>query len=83
MKPLSNVTKTKIFSKLDHLERTIGFLRPLAQLSENEFLGDSRNFGAAERFMQLSIEIFLDIGKITLVSQESSKPETNREIRRI
>ncbi len=47
--------------RLEALERNIARLEELARLSYDEFMADPRNSGAAERWLQTSIEALADI----------------------
>ena len=43
-------------------------------------MGDYHLFGLAERYLQLSIEILLDVGKLMVLSENLRRPEDNQDI---
>lgn len=70
----------KIALKLEKLEEYIKILKDIQKVNKKSFISDYHFFGLAERYLQLSIEILLDIGKILLTSQNLSRPDNNQEI---
>src|SRR3989338_3303642 len=49
-------------------------------ISKLQKLEDYHFFGLAERYLQLSIEILLDVGKLLIVIKGLKRPEENQEI---
>jgi uncharacterized protein YutE (UPF0331/DUF86 family) len=43
-------------------------------------LNDFFVFGAAERYLQLAVEVLLDISKLLIVSEGLRRPDSNQEI---
>lgn len=55
-------TDRVISKKLSLLDEYLQFLEEMKSVSLEDFLKDKRNYGSVERFLQLSIEILIDIG---------------------
>lgn len=77
---MSKLVYNKIVAKLQRLDEYLCYLSDLKKLSQKSFLADYRHFGLAERYLQLSIEILLDVGKLLILSENFEKPENNQEI---
>lgn len=77
---MSRVIANKIIAKLERLDEYLRYLRDLQKVNKKSFLQDYHAFGAAERYLQLSIEVLLDIGKLIIVERQFRKPETNQDI---
>lgn len=58
-------------------------LRGLAALPLDEFEGDPRNYGSAERFLQLAIETTLRIGNHVIAAEGLSQPDTYADVFRV
>lgn len=69
-----------ITSRLRKLDEYTNYLKQLQELSEPDFLGDFRLFGAAERYLQLSIECLLDMGQMIIAGLGLQKPEKHQEV---
>jgi len=52
----------KIAKQLQMLKKFVDILKQLRLLNPVEFVDDPRNYGSAERFLQLAIETTLNIG---------------------
>lgn len=72
----------KIFSKLQKMDEYIEYLQQLSKESKNKkkFLSDFYLFGATERYLQLSIQIIIDIVKIIVIEENLKKPDDNQEL---
>lgn len=66
--------------KLARLDEYLRYLRQIQKASKAKFLNDFFIFGSAERYLQLAIEVLLDVGKLLIVSGEFRRPESNQEI---
>lgn len=77
---LNSVIYNKISSKLENLEEYLKILKEIQKVNKKSFVNDYHFFGLAERYLQLSIESILDVGKIIITSEESKRPENNQEI---
>lgn len=73
----------KIISKLERLDEYVKYLSEIQQVNKNSFLKDYHFYGLAERYLQLSIEIILDAGKMIIVASNLRKPEDNSDIPRV
>ena len=65
---------------MEKLDEYLGYLSEIQKVNKKQFVGDYHYFGLAERYLQLSIEIILDIGKLIIISERLRKPEDNQDI---
>jgi uncharacterized protein YutE (UPF0331/DUF86 family) len=56
------VDRPRVDQLLALLGRYVRILRELAAVPLDEYVGDPRNYGSGERFLQLAIETALSIG---------------------
>lgn len=66
--------------RLAALEEYLRFLSVMATLDRDAFCNDPRNYGAAERFLQLAIEAVFDIGSHCLSAKGIARPGSYAEI---
>ncbi len=69
-----------IAAKLSRLRDYIGYLRSLKPASLRAFGEDFKTRGAAERYLQLSIESIIDIGNQIIAAMQWRRPEAYRDI---
>lgn len=77
---MSKEAYNKIISKLQKLDEYVNYLRETQKVNKNQFVKDYHFFGLAERYLQLSIEVLLDVGKLLIVIKGLKRPEENQEI---
>lgn len=77
---MSKKTRDKILSKLQRLDQYLVYLKEISKYRKDLFVSDYRVHGLGERYLQLSIEILLDVGKLLVIEFELARPETNHEI---
>lgn len=77
---MSKIAFNKIVSKLERLDEYFGYLSEIKKISKKSFINDYHFYGLAERYLQLSIEVVLDIGKLIIISNNLKKPEDNQDI---
>ena len=77
---MSKEAYNKIISKLQKLDEYLKYLKEMQNVNKNKFTEDYHFFGLAERYLQLSIEILLDIGKLLIIIKGLKRPEENQEI---
>ncbi len=77
---MSKLVYNKIAAKLQRLDEYVRYLTELQKISQKDFISLHYHYGLAERYLQLSIEILLDIGKLIVLSEGFEKPEDNQEI---
>ena len=77
---MSKEAYNKIISKLQKPDEYIKYLKEVQKINKNQFVEDYHFFGLAERYLQLSIEILLDVGKLLIVIKGLKRPEENQEI---
>lgn len=70
----------KIDKQLQMLKKFLDILKQLSHLPPSEFAGDPRNYGSAERFLQLAIETTLNIGNHIISAQNFEAPQDYSEI---
>ncbi len=75
---MSDIDKELIRRKLESLREYIQRLEELKALNKQNFLGDHHNFGLAEHYLQLSIEIVLDVCRHLVVALNIKTPEDSR-----
>lgn len=76
---MSPKTRSIIFSKLARLDEYLGYLRELQRFPERQFITDYRVHGLAERYLQLSIEILIDVARQMIINLNLERPENNYE----
>ena len=77
---MSKEAYNKIIFKLQKLDEYVKYLRETQKVNKNKFIEDYHFFGLAERYLQLSIEVLLDVGKILVIIKGLKRPEENQEI---
>jgi uncharacterized protein YutE (UPF0331/DUF86 family) len=80
IEPMSPQARDKFLAKTQALDEYFVYLRELAKTPKEMFLADYHIFGAAERFLQLTIEALFDLGKMIIVENQLSRPESNQQI---
>lgn len=75
------LTRQKILEKLENLKEYLGYLYQLQKeaKSEKNFLSDFHLFGNTERYLQLSIQIIIDISHLIIIDLGLKRPEDNYE----
>lgn len=77
---MSREISNKIFVKLERLDEYLEHLREIQKVNKKSFLRDYHFYGLAERYLQLSIEVLMDTGKLIILSEGFRRPEDNQEI---
>lgn len=75
---MSEIDKELVRRKLETLKGYVQKLAELRSLDKQAFLGDHRHFGLAEHYLQLSIEIVLDVCRHLVVVLAAKTPEDSR-----
>jgi uncharacterized protein YutE (UPF0331/DUF86 family) len=70
------VDRPRLDQLLALLAQYVRFLRELAVVPLEDFESDPRNFGSAERFLQLAIETTLSIGHHIIAERGFNQPTT-------
>jgi uncharacterized protein YutE (UPF0331/DUF86 family) len=78
---MTNITKNKIYDKMQQLDEYLKYLRQLSREvgSEKQFINDFHYFGTAERYLQLSIQTVIDTVQLVIVDSGLLRPEDNQE----
>ena len=69
-----------IIARLDKLDEYGKILKELQKASRSEFITDYHLYGLAERYLQLSIECLLDIGRLIITGLGLRKPDRHQDI---
>jgi len=69
-----------IIARLDKLDEYGKILKELQKASRSEFIADYHIYGLAERYLQLSIECLLDIGRLIITGLGLRKPDRHQDI---
>jgi uncharacterized protein YutE (UPF0331/DUF86 family) len=77
---MSKTTFNKILAKLERLDEYLGYLKEIQKVNKKSFINDFHFYGLAERYLQLIIEVTIDVGKLLIIEQKLKKPEENSEI---
>lgn len=72
------INRTLIETRLSLILELTNQLDSLAGLSQQEFLGDPRNVGAAESFMRRALEAVFDVGRHLLAKSGQGPPGPGR-----
>jgi len=78
---MNEITQQKIFEKLQQLDGYLSNFKKLKKemKSPEEFLEDFHLYGLAERYLQLSCQVVLDILNLVIIEEAWEKPEDNQE----
>lgn len=76
---MSPKTRDIIFAKLARLDEYVVYLKELKRYSRVQFIQDHHIHGLAERYLQLSIEIVIDVSRLLLICFALERPENNHE----
>lgn len=74
------VNYNKVNKQIQMLDKYIDILKQLRHLSPVEFAEDPRNYGSAERFLQLAIETTLNIGNHLISALSFEAPQDYADI---
>src|SRR3989338_8249233 len=80
---MSKQALQKILAKLQKLDEYIVPLLEIQRVNKTSFINDYHFYGLAERFLQTSIEVLLDVAKLLLVYKDLPKPDNNQDCFRI
>ncbi len=72
--------KAEISRKLSDLKMYVGFLRQYQKKTLNDLKKDHTLRAAVERYMQLSLEIVIEIGEMIIAYKGFRKPARHREV---
>ncbi|MFH1564230.1 MAG: DUF86 domain-containing protein [bacterium] len=70
----------KIISKLQKLKEYQKILKEIQKVNKQKFVDDYHFYGLAERYLQLAIEVVLDISKLVINAKSFCRPESNQEM---
>ena len=76
----TGIAHNKIIAKLQALDEYLGYLKELQKINKKSFLQDYHQFGLAEHYLHLSIEVLLDVSKLIIIAYGLPRPEEPREV---
>lgn len=74
------VKREVVISRVDKLNEYISILKSVRKYDRETYINDPIIYGAAERFLHLSIECILDISNHVISDMRYRKPENNKDI---
>ena len=74
------VKREIVISRIDKLNEYIRILKTVIRYDRETYINDPLIYGAAERFLHLSIECVLDIGNHVIADMRYRRPENNKDI---
>ncbi|MGO1369239.1 MAG: type VII toxin-antitoxin system HepT family RNase toxin [Senegalia sp. (in: firmicutes)] len=74
------VNRNVIVIRLSKAKEYINYLNDIKKCSKNEYLKNPIFYGAAERFLHLTIESIIDMSNHIISDSNYRKPESNRDI---
>lgn len=77
---MTGIAKHKIFEKLSLLDEYLGYLKEIQKINKNSFLKDYHFYGLAERYLQLAIQILIDLGQLIITEKQLTRPVEPQEI---
>ena len=77
---MTGISKHKIFEKLSLLDEYLKYLKEIQQVNKNSFLKDYHFHGLAERYLQLSIQVLIDLGQLIIMEKQLTRPVEPQEI---
>ena len=79
---MTKITSQKILEKVRNLDEYLNYLNSLKEeaKSEENFVGDFHLFGLTERYLQLSIQVIVDILNLVIIEEGLEKPDESQEI---
>ncbi|MCK5511033.1 DUF86 domain-containing protein [Candidatus Parcubacteria bacterium] len=77
---INPIIYNKIVFKLENLSEYYKILKDIQKVNKKSFVNDYHFYGLAERYLQLCIEIMLDISKMIVNSQNLKRPEDNQNV---
>lgn len=79
----TGIAHNKIIAKLQALDEYLGYLKDLQKANKKSFLKDYHQFGLAEHYLHLSIEVLLDVAKLIIIAYGFPRPEEQRDVFRV
>ena len=77
---INPIIYNKIVFKLENLSEYYKILKDIQKVNKKSFVNDYHFYGLAERYLQLCIEIMLDISKMIVNDQNLKRPEDNQNV---
>lgn len=77
---ISPIIYNKIIFKLGNLTDYYKILKNIQKINKKSFINDYHFYSLAERYLQLCIEIILDISKMIVNDRDLKRPEDNQNV---
>lgn len=74
------IDKGLVIDRLSRIRENLRSLREMGTLTKNEFIGDSRNYHATARQLQIGIEACLDVGHHIISRKALRRPKDYKDI---
>jgi len=78
---MTSLTRQKILEKLENFQEYLNYIYQLKKEAKSEkvFLSDFHLFGNTERYLQLSIQIIVDVSHLLIIDLGLERPKDNYE----
>lgn len=79
---MTKIVNLQIFKKIQNIDEYIKYLKNLAKETKDDrklFLTDFHIFGSVERYLQLSIQIIMDVVQMIIIEEGLERPDDNQE----
>lgn len=78
---MTSLTRQKILEKLENFQEYLNYISQLKKEAKSEkvFLSDFHLFGNTERYLQLSIQIIVDVSHLLIIDLGLERPKDNYE----
>lgn len=77
---MSKDTAEIILAKLARLGEYLRYLKRLKTYTRKRFMADFLIFGASERYLQLAIEVLIDVGRLLCSEYKLPRPDNAHEV---
>lgn len=75
-----SLQREKIIAKFSQLDEYLGYLKDIQKVNKTSFLSDYHFFGLAERYLQLAIQMLIDVGQMIIIEGGLPKAPEPQEI---
>ena len=77
------INRDLVITRFNKLDQLLENLRELKEMEKDEFLSNYKNYFTAQRALEISINICIDIGNHIVTLNNKEKPETFTDIMKI
>jgi len=78
---MTSLTQQKILEKIENFNEYLRYLYQLQKEAKNEkvFISDFHLFGNTERYLQLAVQVIIDVSHLIIIDLGLKRPEDNYE----